>query len=112
MSRRRFVVIRTQREAFHQYEEAPDEVAFLRYPHRHIFHFTAKIQVSGADRELEFFMVQRKIQGVLPETDIYSSCESKAEFLLDYLLTEYGNHRSIIVEVSEDGENSAIVVDN
>ena len=34
-----------QKEGIHKYPDAPDEVDFLRYPHRHMFHFKVQIEV-------------------------------------------------------------------
>ena len=41
-----FVVVKTEFEGFHSWEDAPDEVSFLRNLHRHIFHVTAKWKVN------------------------------------------------------------------
>jgi len=36
--------ITTQFEGIHKYPNAPDEMAFLRFDHRHIFHVTVWIE--------------------------------------------------------------------
>ena len=38
-----------QKEGIHKYPDAPDEVDFLRYPHRHMFHFKVQIEVYNDD---------------------------------------------------------------
>jgi len=98
--------------AFHAWPQAPDSVAFLRNPHRHQFHVKASLQVSHEDRDLEFFIVQRKLQEFL-DTNYENrdlgpkSCETMAKEIIDYL---FGlSQGSLSVEVSEDGENGAIV---
>ena len=48
-----------QKEGIHKYPDAPDEVDFLRYPHRHIFHFKVQIEVFNDDRDIEFFIFKR-----------------------------------------------------
>ena len=45
-----------QKEGIHKYPDAPDEVEFLRYPHRHIFKFKVQIDVEHDDRDIEFFI--------------------------------------------------------
>ena len=108
----RYIKAKTQFEAFHRYKDAPDEVKFLKNEHRHLFIVTAKIQVEGDDRELEFFMVQRAMNKIVnskyAQGSFDESCEMIAETILDYLETIYYD-RPIEVEVSEDGENSGIV---
>lgn len=98
--------------AFHAWPQAPDSVAFLRNSHRHQFHVKASLQVSHEDRDLEFFIVQRKLQEFL-DTNYENrdlgpkSCETMAKEILDCL---YGlSEGSMSVEVSEDGENGALV---
>ena len=41
-----------QKEGIHKYPDAPDEVDFLRYPHRHMFHFKVQIEVYNDDRDI------------------------------------------------------------
>lgn len=108
----KFIKVKTQFESFHKYENAPEEVSFLRNRHRHIFGLTAKIEVTESNRELEYFMVLKDVKVLikkyLKETKETESCEMIAEFFLDYLESKYKN-RKIEVEVSEDEENSSIV---
>ena len=39
------IVVRTSFEGIHQYTNAPEEVDFLRHPHRHMFYVEAEIEV-------------------------------------------------------------------
>ncbi len=94
-------------EGFHAWPAAPDEVAFLRDRHRHLFHVRAEVTVAHQDREVEFILLKRRveaeIQKVLAEQPTEQwSCEAWAL----YLWRELGLDR---VEVSEDGENGAVV---
>jgi hypothetical protein len=113
MRKRRYITVRGQYEGFHAYENAPDEVAFLKSSHRHLFKWEATIEVHHDDRELEFFMVKMALeQRVLPFITMKSnlgSCEQQAESILDGLVNLYGENRVYSVSVSEDGENDGIV---
>jgi hypothetical protein len=108
---RKTIWVTFQKEGFHQYPDAPDEVAFLRHPHRHMFHFRVEIEVFHDDRELEFIMFKRELEtlygrGAL-ELD-YKSCEMLASDLEQYILTNYPG-RCYNINVSEDNENGAVI---
>lgn len=104
-----WIVIRSRSEGLHCWPSAPEQVLFLRNPHRHEFHTTVKIEVGHDDRELEFFMVKKEIEPLLPYGDMGSkSCEQMAQEIIVALGMIYGR-RNYSVEVSEDGENSALV---
>ncbi len=110
---KRFIRIKTQFEFVHCWKQAPKEVEFLRYPHRHDFFVNCEIEVFHNDRELEFFMVLHRLEYhikavIIPNCDITTSCEQFAEQILNYLIETYGK-RKIKVEVSEDKKSSAIV---
>lgn len=106
---------------YHRWKDAPDEVKFLRAPHRHIFHVKTTIEVDHADRELEFFMVQRSIDDIIKSWSadnkvpswseecptIDWSCETMATELLKELHKKYP--RRMICDISEDDENGAVV---
>ncbi len=103
------IVVRWQFVGFHRYENAPDEVLFLKAKHRHLFKCSAKISVNHDDRELEFFIVQERLKRVFTDHQFVGSCEMVCKEILKVLQTWYGNDRSYQIEVSEDGENSAVV---
>jgi 6-pyruvoyl-tetrahydropterin synthase len=96
--------------AFHKWEKAPKEVAFLRNLHRHMFHVKVWLEVQHEDRELEFFMVKRKLVDFCDgfEGRTIGSCENTADNIKAFMQMEYPK-RGIEVEVSEDGESGAIV---
>ena len=117
-----FIYVTTQFEDVHCYPDAPEAVAFLRTPHRHMFHVKATIEVGHLDRELEFILVKREVEklcavircAIKPEV---KSCERLAKQLAQALSKQYGwlidysgfeRARNITVEVNEDGENGAI----
>lgn len=98
----------------HCYPDAPEDVAYLRSPHRHLFKFKVTLSVFHDDREVEFHQLlnwcRAQYQGDL--TVDYKSCEMIARELA-YKLTCYSaTPRYIEVEVSEDGECGAVVVMN
>ena len=84
-----------------------DDVSFLGYPHRHIFHFRVGIQVFHEDRDIEFIQFSRWIQRLynmdVLELD-YKSCEMIADELAEKIGEKYPG-RIVMIEISEDGEN-------
>lgn len=94
-------------EGFHYWPDAPDDVAFLRHEHRHLFCVKIYISVDSNDREIEFFQFQRFCKGLVKENKLnYKSCEMIAEFFYEEISKSYPN-RVCIIEVSEDNENGA-----
>lgn len=101
------IFVTTNFEAFHHWPDAPEEVAFLRSLHRHIFYVRAEKVVTHANRDIEFLLLKRELNAIIEEAkDINDtrtwSCEQWAIYLLEML-------RFNRVEVSEDNENGAIV---
>ena len=102
----KFVYVTLQKEFIHQYKDAPEEVAYLRYPHRHIAHIMVQIEVYNNDREIEFIMLKHKLEEHLNLTDLTNnSCETIADEILSFVQSEYDVNRDIEIVVSEDGEN-------
>lgn len=110
-----FVEIKTNYEFFHKWENAPEEVSFLRNLHRHIFYVTVKMEVFHNDRDIEFFMLKNDINKIIddlkktwPET---ISCEQMAIDIRIILKQKYSFriNRFTSIKISEDNENSAIV---
>jgi hypothetical protein len=85
----------------------------LGYPHRHIFHFRVWIDVHHNDRDIEFIQFKRWVeslyngQGAVLSLD-YKSCEMMSDDLYIHITNRYPD-RSIWIEVSEDGENGALI---
>jgi uncharacterized protein YqgQ len=107
-----YVWVTFQEEGFHSWDNAPEEVSFLRDRHRHLFHFRVQIQVFYDDREIEFFTVKKQLKslyskGILSRDNF--SCEQLASNLLVQVRKNYGNSREYKISVSEDQENGAIV---
>ena len=101
-----FIYVTLQTEFIHQYKDAPEEVSFLRYPHRHIAHIKVEVEVFHNDREIEFIMLKRELQDYISlNTLTNNSCEMIANNLLMYMKKHYGENRNINITVSEDNEN-------
>jgi len=100
---RRQIIVTTEWVGFHSWDDAPDEVSFLRNKHRHKFNCRVALPVSHNDRDKEFFMVKRGLDEFVADFSVFNdSCEGYAEMLLEEFDADW-------VEVFEDGENGARV---
>ena len=107
-------------DGLHHWPTANAKVPFLRNPHRHLFKITVTLDLT-CSREHEFFITQDVLlteiltcgvgthkEGAIVSIDFGDkSCEQIASVLLDVLHEQ--KHPIVSVEVSEDGENSAVV---
>lgn len=115
-----YIWVTFQKEGIHRYPAAetdprlktggPDDVSFLAYPHRHIFHFRVDIEVFHDDRDLEFIQEKRFMQGLYDQGILnidFMSCEMLAnELFHKHLKQRYlSRPRRVVIEVSEDNEN-------
>lgn len=97
------------RVGFHCYPDAPEEVAYLRDRHRHVFKFKVEVSVTHAERDIEFHMLKNFLEKQYPVTECGGkSCETMALEVLNLIEENYPNRRAS-VEVSEDGECGAVV---
>lgn len=104
------IYVKFQREGIHYYPNAPEGVEFLRYPHRHMFHFNVAIQVFEDDREIEFILFKRWLESLYGDQILdldYKSCEMIADELAQKINDKYPG-RYMQIDVSEDGENGAV----
>ena len=105
------LLIKTRFIGFHRWKDAPQDVAFLREWHRHIFHVHVLLRVSKLNRELEFFQVQTELNDYLQQTwegkSFEASCEMIADAIIKALSTKGLPIKSAMV--SEDDENGALV---
>lgn len=116
MNLKRWIEVSFQREGIHKYpaaltEPKLKEVSFLGYPHRHVFHFYVKLEVFHNDRDVEFILLKRELDGLFNDGILdldYKSCEMIAESLIEYVTQTYPN-RKVVVRVYEDNENGAII---
>ncbi|MAH07522.1 hypothetical protein CMI38_04710 [Candidatus Pacearchaeota archaeon] len=103
-----------RKEGIHKYPAALDDpklidVSFLGHPHRHIFHFKVWIEVFHDNRDVEFILFKRWLEGLYDGTlELnYNSCEMIADDLHKEVTNKYPR-RKIWISVSEDGENGCI----
>jgi hypothetical protein len=107
MKKQKFIWVTFQKEGIHKYPDAPEGVEFLKYPHRHMFHFRVELEVFHDDRDVEFILLKRELEALYAEGTLqldYKSCEMMADDLYTYINVNYPE-RDIVIEVSEDGEN-------
>ena len=101
-------------EGLHFWQNAPEEVGFLRQTHRHIFHVRVEVNVTHDDRDIEFIMMKRHLEQFIPEAQAKlldgCSCEMLGEFFLDKGKEKWPAVKYGVADVSEDGENGAVVV--
>ena len=116
----RFIWVTFQREGFHQYPAAGtnpalEDVGFLQYRHRHIFHFKIHIEVTHNDRDIEFIQFKRWCESLFSSEGCLSldskSCEMIADDLYAQIAVKYPN-RDVTIEVAEDNENGCRIVYN
>jgi len=100
------VWVTAQFEAFHRWKDAPEDVSFLRNYHRHIFHVKLGKEVTHGDRQIEFIQLKRELELYIREKFEGGRFEYSCEMLASALHVEFGAY---FVQVSEDGENGAIV---
>ena len=109
MVKQKFIWVTFQKEGIHKYPDAPEGVEFLKYPHRHIFHFKVELEVFHDDRDVEFILFKRELEKLFADGTLqldYKSCEMIADDLAFYINNKYPG-RDLIITVSEDGENGA-----
>ena len=137
----RSIWVTFKKEGIHKYPAALDDpklatgdwddVSFLGYPHRHIFHFRVRISVYHNDRDIEFIQFKRWLERLYSgagtdngtnnqgsegqsSTDSevllldYKSCEMIADELYEKINAKYPG-RFVEIEVSEDGENGCVI---
>lgn len=100
-----------EREGIHCYPDAPKGVEFLKHPHRHIFHFRVEVQVHHNERDIEFILLKRELEGLYDKGTLElnsKSCETMAMELGEYMLNNYPG-RHLAIDVNEDEENGATV---
>ena len=118
---KRMIWVTFQKEGIHKYPAALDDpklatgdwddVSFLGYPHRHMFHFRVSIEVYHDDREIEFIQFSRWLQRLFAEDVVqldYKSCEMIADDLYQEIPTKYPG-RFVEISVAEDNENGCSI---
>tara|TARA_B100000073_G_scaffold208518_1_gene172914 strand:+ start:265 stop:708 length:444 start_codon:yes stop_codon:yes gene_type:complete len=114
---KKLIWVTFRKEGIHKYPAAlddpklatggEDDVSFLGYPHRHIFHFKIAIEVFHDDRDIEFIQFKRWLEGLYNKGTLqldYKSCEMIADDLYKEIKQKYPK-RDVRIDISEDGEN-------
>ena len=87
------------------------DVSFLGTPHRHVFHFRVWIDVVHNDRDIEFIQFKRWLEKLYATGTLaldFKSCEMMSDDLYMQIAQKYPD-RAVWIEVSEDGENGALI---
>jgi len=116
---KRMIWVTFRKEGIHKYPAALDDpklatgdwddVSFLGYPHRHIFHFKVGITVTHNDRDIEFIQFKRWMEKLYSEGTLnldYKSCEMMSDDLYEKIAEKFPG-REVHIDISEDGENGA-----
>lgn len=113
-----FIGIRFEVEGFHNYPDASKNhgelVKFLEQSHRHIFKFNCKKRVNHDNRDEEFILLRRRVKQYInrkfPVFEMQCECydfgSMSCEMIAKNILKQFDFDS---VEVSEDGENYAVV---
>lgn len=107
----RKVIIQLEVEGFHNYENAPSEVKFLSYPHRHTFVIKCEYEVLDLNREKEIFIQRELIKDQLIEWYGYP-CQfngMSCEMIAEELLTDAIEDGMVACEVWEESTGGARV---
>lgn len=115
-SAKRTIWVRFQKEGIHCYPAAAEDpnledVKFLAYPHRHIFHFKVGIEIVHNDRDIEFIQFKRWLESLFDDKILQlddKSCEMISDDLFEKIAEKYPN-RDITISVSEDNENGSLI---
>jgi hypothetical protein len=104
----------TRFEAIHCWPSCPiEEVAYLRDPHRHVFHIKAYKRVTHGDRDVEFIWLKHQIEKYIRDTYEFSevyNCIYLGPASCEMIASNIANQFDLSqCECSEDGENGAVV---
>ncbi len=105
----KYIWITTNFEGFHAYQDAPEEVSFLRNKHRHTFYAKVFIEVCHNNRDIEFIIFKRFINKLIDamNKDDLGSCEMIADYIYEGVASTYLG-RGVMIEISEDNENGCL----
>jgi len=105
------VILDFELVGFHKWDNAPEQVDFLSYKHRHNFRFRLGYKVNKSDREIEIFMQEDLVKEYL--TECYGSPlhfeGMSCEMICEDLLIFGKDDGCIWVEVFEDNRGGARV---
>jgi len=110
-----FAIMRTRYVGLHAWPDAPEEQAYLRSPHRHVFHVKLCIeqpaeQLNGRNVEYHEVLARFKETFDFDDWSRQTSCEFMAADLCRWAQHHYGSWREVSCRIMEDGENGAKVI--
>ena len=111
MMARRMIYVTFRKRGLHCFPGAPAEVAYLAHQHRHTFWFKVAIEVHHNDRDIEFHLFQDWLESLYDAGTLTldgQSCEMLAEELYTRIVDRHPG-RAVEIDVSEDGENGAVL---
>ena len=111
MMARRMIYVTFRKRGLHRYAGAPADVEYLAHTHRHIFWFKVSIEVRHNDRDIEFHLFQEWLELLYDARTLGldgRSCEMMAEELYARIAERYPG-RAVDIDISEDGENGAVL---
>lgn len=103
---RTIVWVQTTFVGFHRWKDAPGDKDFLRSYHRHVFHVKLGMEVTHADRQVEFFQLKDTLNEYLISEYENRYFDTSCEMIATDILRKFG---ASYCTVSEDGENGATV---
>ena len=101
--------VRTSFIGFHYWEGAPEEVEYLRSPHRHLFKVVLEVPVSHDNRQTEFHQLKSQLDTFLQDSFTAHVVPYSCEQIAKQVQLVFG---ASSVSVSEDGECGATVREN
>ncbi len=103
----KFIKISFQFEGFHKWPEAVNHPeAYLSLRHRHMFKCTATKRVNHNDRDIEFIQLKREMTRYIKMRFGLEFGDMSCEAIGEHLMNCFGLDE---IEVTEDGENGAIL---
>jgi len=108
---KRFVEAKVSFEGIHSWANAPEDVYFLRSPHRHVFTVIARKEVCHNDRDVEFIMLGRKIKDLIeaiwpqqrPGYGAFELGSTSCEMIAERLVNDLGLSECAVYEDMENG---------
>ena len=114
-----FVYTTFQKEAYHRFPEADQDpqyatgdeydVSHLALRHMHYFNFKVWVEVTHANRQIEFIQLRRWIESLYASNMLeldHQSCEMLSDALYQKLTERYPN-MEIRIDISEEGINGS-----
>lgn len=121
MQKKTFIYVPFIKEGYHRYPAADQDttlatgdeydVSHLAARHFHYFYFKVWVEVTHANRDIEFIQFRRWVEKMYADSVLevdFKSCEMLADDLYAKIAARYPN-REIRIDVSEDNINGALV---